>query len=224
MLLGTSKFFNVLVFNYFVKSEENQISTDQLLLGLLFTIGLFIFSFESPSHNSQSISLVGLAYTIMSFGMDGLVSYFQGKTKSKSMSTISSLSYMQIINFWCLVVFTAHFLLVKSSFEGLCLLYDNPKSFMLILQVSLIDTIGEFFTFNLVNLYGPITLALVCTIRKIISILLSIYVYDHPVTPQKVFGMAIIFFVLIADVSNTSMTHLARICKKFLFAKSLHKN
>jgi UDP-galactose transporter B1 len=221
MLLGTSKLFNVLVFNYIFKSKENQISSDQLLLGLLFTVGLFTFSFESPSGDTQSVSLVGLGYTVLSFGMDGLVSYFQGQTRSKSISAISSFSYMQIINFWCLLVFSAHLLLSKSSFEGLCLLYDNPKSFVLILQVSLVDTFGEFFTFNLVNLYGPITLALVCTIRKIISILLSIYVYSHPITAQRIIGMTIIFMVLIADASNF---RISRIYKKLVFVKSAHKN
>jgi len=76
---------------------------------------------------------------------------------------------------------------------------ENPIGFLNIMNNSIFVTIGILaIYFHLYN-FGPISVAYICTFRKIITILLSIYIYNHNMGFYHSVGLTIIFIVIVVD-------------------------
>lgn len=199
IVLRSSKFFGVLFFNFISKSKENKISVNELVLGFFFTVGVAVFSFTGSKKNEQSTSLFGLFCALAAFFLDGAVSYYQGKTRNVNMPSVSSFCFMQMTNFWCLIA-SVVFSLMKNSFhEGFRLLLTNPDVLLIMLTLACVSVVGQFFTFDHINRFGSISLSLVNTVRKILSIILSVLIYRHPMNLARYCGLGIIFLVLISN-------------------------
>ena len=163
ILLRSSKFFGVLFFNFVVGSKENKITAKDLIFGFLFTFGVIIFSMSGSKSNEQSTSIFGLFCAITAFFLDGAVSYFQGKTRNINMPNVSSFCFMQLTNFWCLIA-AVIFSLMKNSFhQGFLLLLYNPDVLLIMILLASLSVIGQFFTFDHINRFGPISLSLLNT-------------------------------------------------------------
>jgi UDP-galactose transporter B1 len=199
ILLRSSKFFSVLFFNFIIRSKENKISSKQLMMGFFFTIGVVLFSFSGSKKNEQATSLFGIFCAFTAFVLDGIVSYFQGKTRNNNMPHVSSFCFMQMTNFWCLLVAILHSFLNRSFVPGFTLLFQHPDFLLMMVTMALMSVIGQFFTFDHINRFGPVSLSLVNTVRKICSILLSIIIYNHSMTEFRIAGISIICAVLVAN-------------------------
>ena len=196
ILLRSSKFFGVLFFNFIVGSKENKITPKDLIFGSLFTIGVIIFSMSGSKSNEQSTSLFGLFCAVTAFFLDGAISYFQGKTRNVNMPNVSSFCFMQLTNFWCLIAAVVFSLMKNSFHEGFLLLLKNPDVLLIMILLASLSVVGQFFTFDHINRFGPISLSLLNTMRKILSIVLSIIIYRHPMTVVRYAGLGFIFVVL----------------------------
>lgn len=199
IVLRSSKFFGVLIFNFMVRSKENKITTRVLILGFFFTIGVVFFSFKGSSKNEQPTTLFGLTCALLAFFLDGAVSYFQGKTRNKKMPAVSSFCFMQMTNFWCMIASLAFSLMNNSLLKGLKVLLLHPEVLSIVLLLATLNIIGQFFTFDHINRFGPVSLSLINTIRKICSILLSIVVYNHSMNLPRWIGISIIISVLLVN-------------------------
>lgn len=199
IVLRSSKFFGVLIFNFMVRSKENKISSKTLILGFFFTIGVVFFSFKGSSKNEQPTTLFGLTCASLAFFLDGAVSYFQGKTRNKNMPPVSSFCFMQLTNFWCMLASLAFALMNNSLMKGMHILLFHPGVLSIILLLAMFNIIGQFFTFDHINRFGPVSLSLINTIRKICSILLSIVVYNHSMNLPRWIGISVIILVLMVN-------------------------
>lgn len=199
IILRSSKFFGVLIFNFITRSKENQISAKKLMFGLVFTVGVIIFSFSGSKKNEQSTSFFGLFCALSAFFLDGAVSYYQGKTRNVNMPSVSSFCFMQMTNFWCLLASVIFALMKGSLYKGFSLLSQHPDIFMVMVSLAFLNVTGQFFTFDHINRFGPVSLSFINTLRKIVSIILSIVLYSHPMTMNRAVGLGIIFSVLVAN-------------------------
>lgn len=199
IVLRSSKFFGVIFFNFISKSKENRISVNDLVFGFFFTVGVVIFSFTGSKKNEQSTSLFGLFCALTAFFLDGAVSYFQGKTRNVNMPSVSSFCFMQMTNFWCLIASIIFSLMKNSLYTGFVLLLQNPDVLLIMISLACVSVIGQFFTFDHINRFGSVSLSLVNTIRKILSIILSILIYRHPMNLARYCGLGVIFLVLVGN-------------------------
>lgn len=199
IVLRSSKFFGVIFFNFISKSKENRISVNDLVFGFFFTVGVVIFSFTGSKKNEQSTSLFGLFCALTAFFLDGAVSYFQGKTRNVNMPSVSSFCFMQMTNFWCLIASIIFSLMKNSLYTGFVLLLRNPDVLLIMISLACVSVIGQFFTFDHINRFGSVSLSLVNTIRKILSIVLSILIYRHPMNLARYCGLGVIFLVLVGN-------------------------
>ena len=199
IVLRSSKFFGVLIFNFIVKSKENKITSKDLIFGFFFTIGVLLFSITGSKGKEQPTSIFGLICAATAFFLDGAVSYFQGKTRNKNMPTISSLCFMQMTNFWCLISSILFCLMKNSLYNGFVVLLQNPDVFLLMIGMACLAIVGQFFTFDHINRFGPVSVSLIQTLRKIFSIVFSIMIFSHPMTINRYLGLGFIFMILISN-------------------------
>lgn len=199
IILRSSKFFGVLIFNFITRSKENQISPKKLLFGLVFTIGVITFSFSGSGKNEQSNSNFGFFCAFCAFFLDGAVTYFQGKTRNVNMPSVSSFCFMQMTNFWCFLASIIFCLMKGTLYKCFSLLLEHPDILILMISLAVLSVTGQFFTFDHINRFGPVSLSFINTLRKIVSIIYSIMFYNHPMSPNRWVGLGIIFSVLIAN-------------------------
>jgi drug/metabolite transporter (DMT)-like permease len=196
ILLRSSKFLGVLIFNFIVKSKENKITKKDLVFGAVFTMGVIIFSFSGSKKNEQSTTTYGLFCALTAFFLDGAVSYYQGKTRNVNMPSVSSFCFMQMTNFWCLLASVIYSLMKNSLFKGFLTLLEHPDVFLIMITMGCLSVVGQFFIFDHLNRFGPISISLIGTMRKIFSIVFSIVIYRHPLTTVRYIGLSIIVCVL----------------------------
>lgn len=98
---------------------------------------------------------------------------------------------------------------------GRTLLYvfDHPYCMFHVLMMSICSALGQLFIFYTIKKFGAVIFATAMTSRNIFSVLISIVLFDHPVTPVGALGMAISFGGLIWKVY---LKHQASQRKKLL--------
>ena len=60
-------------------------------------------------------------------------------------------------------------------------------------------TVGLLFLFSHLHHFGPISVAYIATFRKIITIVLSIIVFNHPMNFSHTLGLSLIIMVILVD-------------------------
>merc|ERR550517_318593 len=102
------------------------------------------------------------------------------------------------VNLWSVTVsflMCAPRFLIILKFVG-----DHPLCMMHIFLMSCCSAIGQLFIFYTINKFGAVIFATAMTSRNIFSVLISIFLYNHPITPIGGLGMAISFGGLIWKV------------------------
>ena len=67
---------------------------------------------------------------------------------------------------------------------------------------------GQIFAFSLMSQFGPVMMAVVMTVRQVISILLSSWVYAHYLSPVAVTCVVALFTAVFANIAiKRSLDH-----------------
>merc|ERR1712070_577408 len=73
---------------------------------------------------------------------------------------------------------------------------QNPSILPHILTMSICSAIGQLFIFHTIKKYGPLVFATIQTVRQLLSIILSILFFGHPINAMEGLGITIVFLAL----------------------------
>merc|ERR1719238_565787 len=62
--------------------------------------------------------------------------------------------------------------------------------------MAICSAVGQLFIFYTIKRYGPLVFATIQTVRQLLSIVLSILLFSHPVNSQMMSGVALVFAAL----------------------------
>jgi len=62
--------------------------------------------------------------------------------------------------------------------------------------MSVCSAVGQLFIFYTIKNYGPLVFATIQTVRQLLSILLSIIFFNHPVNTMEAVGISLVFSAL----------------------------
>ena len=62
------------------------------------------------------------------------------------------------------------------------------------------SAVGQLFIFYTIKRYGPLVFATIQTVRQLLSIVLSILFFAHPINAMETLGIAIVFVALTAQI------------------------
>jgi adenosine 3'-phospho 5'-phosphosulfate transporter B2 len=80
--------------------------------------------------------------------------------------------------------------------DSIQLLYDFPELANHVLMLSLASAIGQVFIFVTIEKFGALVFTFIMTTRQVLSIFLSCFLFNHPLSGRNVFGTTLIFFAL----------------------------
>jgi UDP-galactose transporter B1 len=160
---------------------------------LAIIIGTVAVSMGKKSGGEEN-SPLGLAFIFLSLSCDGITGGLQKrmmKNASDSASKPKSYDFMFWTNFYMGIAA----LIVASAFgelnAGVSFCVNNPALLEKILKFSVCSAIGQSFIFYTISSFDPLVCTTVTTTRKVFSVLLSILLKGHSLTPQGWGGLAV---------------------------------
>ncbi|RYH17259.1 hypothetical protein EON65_28845 [archaeon] len=173
---------------------------------LAIIIGTCIVSMGKKAGGKAS-SLAGIAFIVLSLACDGVTGGMQNKLKAKAKENGASPKPYDFM-FWTnlyMAITAAIFSLFLGEFQsGLAFCTANPLIFSKILKFAVCSAVGQSFIFYTIANFDPLVCTTVTTTRKVFSVLLSIFLNGHALSPQGWFGLALASAGIMSELLDKS--------------------
>ena len=155
-----------------------------------------IFSGESGSGSSSSL---GFFLLFMSLCADGGLSFSQKRMVKENEEKPHVFETMYFMGKWQAILSLLIVLLSVGDKGGISFCLDNPTVLKLLIWPALIESIGQYTVYNLVIHHGPYITTCVTTLRKFVTIILSVVLFGHSLTPTQWAAMFMVFTGVFVD-------------------------
>jgi adenosine 3'-phospho 5'-phosphosulfate transporter B2 len=165
----------------------------------LIAFGIFLFSDinnKNANENNMMIStsLPGLICLLGYLITDSFTSTWQDNLIKEY--SISSISLMFITNLYSCIYTFVSLLNQNEFYETIEFLNQHSDITHHVVLLSITSAIGQIFIFLTIQNFGALVFSLIMTTRQVLSILLSSIIFQHYLSYQSMFGIAIIFIAL----------------------------
>lgn len=183
----------------------------------LITLGVLLFSFlEEKSETSgegarESSSLTGLLLIFINLMMDGFTCSTQDQLVKRlhwSGNRVMFITNLSACTMTFLALMASEVLplntIVRPELTGaLAFFQAAPTAFMDVLIMGVLNAAGQCFIFQTIALFGSLTVTAMTLIRKVGSVLLSIYINQHAVSlPQWISLMLVLAGIVLETKIN----------------------
>jgi len=211
MVLGKScKLIPVLIMN--VLLYRRRFAPYKYFVVAMVTAGITMFmSFgtEGPGKSSkkgpESSNWIGILYLLVNLAIDGATNSTQDEIFDRY--RVSGQQMMFWINAMCTVVTSVIAVLplpyipVLHPSEGgttelgvaIDFVREHPSVLSPLLQYALTGSLGQLFIFETLQHFGSLTLVTITLTRKLFTMVLSVFVYNHRLTPGQWCGAGVVF-------------------------------
>lgn len=171
-------------------------SMQEVLEAIAITIGVTTFSLSKSSSSGEDISMAKelLGFVLLSTYVlsDSFTSQWQSKLY-KDYGKIDSFQMMFGVNVSS-IIFTIIALLLSGDIP---LVYDfmqrNPSALYYNIITAITSTTGQIAIYYTIKRFGPIAFTIIMTTRQMLSICISNYYFNHPLSFQSYIGLLIVF-------------------------------
>lgn len=154
-----------------------------------------------------SSSLMGVMYIVGSLALDGVTAGFQKRLKTETAKVgvkPKPYDFMFWTNlFMCLTAAVIAGVLGEIQ-SGMAFLVANPEIYNKIIKFAICSAVGQSFIFYTIANFDPLVLSTVTTTRKIFSVLLSIFLKGHNLSPMGWSGIALACGGILSELQNKS--------------------
>lgn len=173
---------------------------------LVTTAGTITFSFptlfsgESGSDSAPaSSSSLGFFLVFMSLCADGGLSFSQKRMVKENEEKPHVLETMHFMAKWQAILSLLIVLFSMGDKGGISFCIENPKVLKLLLWPALIESVGQYTVYHLVIHHGPYITTCVTTLRKFVTIILSVIIFGHSLTMTQWVSMFMVFTGVFID-------------------------
>jgi UDP-galactose transporter B1 len=170
----------------------------------LIVAGMAIFMYK-PKHSGKFDVLnfgKGEALLLLSLFMDGVTGTVQEKMRAGYKT--EKYSMMFYMNFFSGVLLSGSILFSHDLFKFINFIQRYPFVLQRLALLSIAGACGQVFIFKTVSDFGPLTLSIITTSRKLISVVLSVILFSNPLNQNQKIGTIIVFLALFLDGYDSS--------------------
>lgn len=156
--------------------------------------GTAVVSMGKKKGSTSSSSMVGVAYIVLSLVLDGVTAGFQKQLKEETKKAgvkPKPYDFMFHTNFYMCITAIIISAALGEIGSGLAYCTANPEIFNKIVKFAVCSAVGQSFIFYTIANFDPLILSTVTTTRKIFSVLLSIFLKGHSLSPTGWSGIAL---------------------------------
>ncbi|CAJ1964331.1 unnamed protein product [Cylindrotheca closterium] len=182
-------------------------SVRQYLQVAAIILGTAIVSMGKKKAPTAASSFLGVVYIIIALVMDGLTAGYQKKLKTET-EKIGIHPKPYDFMFWtnlsmCLTAVLITIILGEFR-TGIDFLMANPVILSKIIKFSTCSAVGQSFIFYTIAHFDPLVVTTITTTRKILSVLLSIFLKGHSLSLTGWSGLGLAFGGIISELKSKS--------------------
>lgn len=165
---------------------------------LMIVIGVAMFSFKNVHDKSDGENpQLGNILLIISLLMDGFMAGAQDRMRIVSRPT--PLNFMTYVNGWSSIVAVAGVFAFREAFEFIAFSKRHPEMLIYLSSAIIVGALGQLFISSMISNFGSLPLAVVTTIRKFFTVLLSVLIFRNDLSLRQWSATGIIFSALLLD-------------------------
>ncbi|CBY43019.1 unnamed protein product, partial [Oikopleura dioica] len=211
VLSKSCKPISVIIFTSLLTKKTYSIT--RWLAVVIITIGIVIFSIDEVEHNetlqkSRRLIITGDLFLLISIFCDGLTSTFQEKIRNKEEKPnfVSCIQLMFLMNAVGMIIsFTVTFCIGEFN-ESIRFIIAYPEILLLLFATVILQAFGQIFLFFNIIMFGTLTTSILQTLRKFITILGAIIIFNDSFDLLKVIGAALVFLGITVHVLGQGFT------------------
>ncbi|KAL7030456.1 hypothetical protein ACKWTF_006661 [Chironomus riparius] len=171
----------------------------QKYVSVIFIIfGVIMFSFKPNYQESESENLLyGNSFIGLSLVMDGLLGALQDRMRSISKPT--TLNLMLFMNAWSSLYLVFPLIITNEGIDFIHFCLTHPKIIIDLSVIVTVGTIGQFFIAQMISNFGALPLSLVMTVRKFLTVFLSVIIFGNELSIIQWIATGVIFIALVGD-------------------------
>jgi adenosine 3'-phospho 5'-phosphosulfate transporter B2 len=204
LLAKSSKSLFVMIASKLVSNKTYK-RHEYLCVGLI-GVGIFLFSDINTTAGDLISKKISANNSILYTSFPGVLCLLGYLVSDSFTSTwqdnliktysISSIALMFITNAYSCIYTLVSLYREDELNETMQFLNEHTDITKHIVLLSVTSAIGQIFIFVTIQKFGALVFSLIMTTRQVLSILLSSLVFQHSMTLQGAFGVALIFFAL----------------------------
>uniref|UniRef100_A0A7E4VF54 UAA transporter n=1 Tax=Panagrellus redivivus TaxID=6233 RepID=A0A7E4VF54_PANRE len=166
--------------------------------------GMAVFMYK-PKHDGKFDVLnfgKGEALLLFSLFLDGVTATLQERMRSSYKT--EKWAMMFFMNLFSAVILSGTIVVSHDLTKFYEFIQRYPYVLQRIALLSIAGSFGQVFIFKTVSDLGPLTLSIITTSRKLISVVLSVILFANPFSSNQLMGTVIVFGALFADVVESS--------------------
>lgn len=194
MLIRSCKFLSVLLSVVIFRTDGHETVT-ALKMGMagFFTVAIFVFHM-GDHHKGAANEISGFLFGLLSLVCDCCVSHFQVKFKKHHKT-----SYWDLVQgsyAWCLVLSVALSFLKMEMFPAVEFMTRHPRVIVDLMVNEIINSISLLVIFYHVHTFGPVSMAKIASIRKVLSVVASIVAFGHALNGYRTVGLVMMSILM----------------------------
>lgn len=179
-------------------------SYQEIIVSLMLFSGLVIVLLSPKAQQGllENVSWLGIMLVVVSTNFNSFFDELQSKLLKKG----HSMNLILACNMPVAALFLFLFIVVNHKLEhSIELMKENPKQLAGIVLISIFHLMGQIMIISLKQKYGIWWKNVATSLRKCLSLILSVVFFGHKVTPRQTFGI-IVVFVSVFWAGNIEMT------------------
>lgn len=164
----------------------------------LIFVGVSVFLLWNPQETEKNYTkettFSGLVILIGYIVFDSFTSNWQGELYSTY--KMSSYQCMLGTNIFSSLFTGVSLLMEGMLFSNLLLCLSHPQLAYDVLGMSVFSMTGQFFIFYCIETFGPVVFTIIMACRQVLSIIVSCFMFGHPLTAQSFLGALIVFIAI----------------------------
>lgn len=170
--------------------RKRRYSAREFVCVFLITVGVAMFSWKSKK-SAVPTSPLGFALLFASLFMDGVTGPLQERLVARHKPSTHELMFWQNI---CSVAWLSVGLFVSGEgMRAISFVMRHPMVMTDVMLFSLVSAIGQNFIFYTVRNFNALIVTTITTTRKMFTVLLSIFVFNHAMVPRQWIGLILVF-------------------------------
>lgn len=188
--------FGEVIFEHHVKLTFAKIISVAMLCA-----GVITFTFGKGSKKGESFQLDekmmwGLLFVLFALFCDGVYGPYQNRIKTKAAAAghkVTGYHNMFNMNFWQGILATGFCMYTGELPKVQEFVNTNPAVVVDLVKFGAAMALGNIFIFQLQASFGALTVTKTTTVRKLISVLFSVWYFGHTLKPMQWGGVAMVF-------------------------------
>jgi solute carrier family 35 (UDP-galactose transporter), member B1 len=188
---------------------------------------------NNDDHRSGSVSWTAILCIVGSLAMDGITAGLQKRilqmnTGDGVMASPppNAYDFLTFTNMAMVVIAIAASVVLSRDglSDGVDYLRQNPRCASILWRCCVCSAIGQSFVFFIIATFDPLVLSTITTTRKILSVLLSIFLKGHLLTQQGVTGLGMALTGLLIEIQGKLSSRRRAAATSSSTTPASHKN